>query len=223
MKEEMTTTPKDDLNVLLQLYFCIQNKLEFRLKRSEEPPTLSITVLAILAGTQFFSDSICSSNKLLNGKPNYLVLAIIYLYPIIVNISMQKASEEHKFIAILRGYSASLEKRINTLINKEIFIYNSELYDKYIEKITSKKKSSVCMASLSTYVAGLAPLVICIGLLIYNVLIYKYSQVTIIILIIIGIILFPVYFALIITSSKSIANTTAIKKEVECICNNKKQ
>jgi len=98
---------------------------------------------------------------------SFIISIICIFVPCLQFVSLQRGLQNHTFVAILRGYSASLEEEINKLINQELFIYNSKLIDKYIasQKVINSKgvKHSVLSTALIHYIL----LIVCVCFYIY--------------------------------------------------------
>ena len=87
---------------------------------------------------------------------NTLILSVICLaIPIVQIAGLQRGLESHTFVAMLRGYASHIEQEINTLIEDDLFLYNSRLIDEYIAKqrIGKPEKHSIKYSMLVTAIS----------------------------------------------------------------------
>ena len=121
-KKVVIKNEEKQLNVLITLYNCLLTDITFY--QNSGNSIEAIGVISAIAMPVF---------QLL--KVDSAIQSIVCLvFPFIQAVGLQRGLESHSFVAMLRGYAAFVEKKINKIIGENIFLYNSELVDEYIAK-----------------------------------------------------------------------------------------
>lgn len=143
------------LEVLLSLYNNVLTDIAFYQNQGDNTDIKDVLPIAIIPMLEIFD-------------VNTFIVSIACLFvPLIQCLSLQRGLQAHKFVAMLRGYAATIEESINDIIEENHFIYNSKLIDKYIasDKIVENKgiKTTWFTMGLLHY----AVLAVCFGFFIY--------------------------------------------------------
>lgn len=171
MQEESNIKIKDDnqidlavenrLSALISLYNNILNEILFYQGKGDNSEIINVVPLLIIPWLEIFGiDSI------------FLVILCVCI-PVIQIISLQRGIQSHMFVAMLRGYAASIEENINEIIERNYYIYNSVLIDKYIasDKVVKNKgmKTSWFATALVHYVVLIISGLFCFYFNIYDI------------------------------------------------------
>lgn len=143
------------LEALLSLYNSVLSDITFYQNQGDSTDVKDVLPLAIIPMLDIF------------GVNTFFITMVCLFVPLIQCSSIQRGLQAHKFVAILRGYAASIEEAINEILEEKHFIYNSILIDKYIasDKVVESKglKTSWFTTALMHY--GIVA--VCLGFFIY--------------------------------------------------------
>ncbi len=149
------TNKSPKLDALLSLYSNLLNEILFFQKEGDSTSIINVFPVVIIPILERF------------GVNSFIITIVCLMAPCIQVLSLQRGLQAHTFVAILRGYAANIEERINELIEDEAFIYNSVLIDKYIasQKVVESKglKTSWAVTAMMHYVIE----AICVAFFVY--------------------------------------------------------
>lgn len=146
---------KDQLAALLQVYEKILEDITIYQVKGDEASYSILTLFFALVGSVI----------LLNDMIHDILILVCLSVPIILMGSLQRSSQYHTFVAMLRGYAANLEKEMNRMLGREYLLYNSEYIDKYIASIKVPTKIPILknfrFSWFMIYLSNILPIVVC--------------------------------------------------------------
>lgn len=101
------------------------------------------------------------------GVNSFVIICACIFAPCIEILNLQRGLQAHTFVAMLRGYAASIEENINSIIGENHFLYNSCLVDKYIASQKVVKSRGLKTSMLTTFIMHYAIIAICIVFFFY--------------------------------------------------------
>ena len=143
------------LQALLSLYNNVISEIDFFQNQGDSTGVLNVITVVIIPLLNTF-------------KVNEFVVFCACLFaPCIVLLNLQRGLQAHTFVAMLRGYAASIEENINSIFGENHFLYNSFLVDRYIASQKVVKSRGLKTSMLTTFMMHYVILVICIGFFMY--------------------------------------------------------
>lgn len=143
------------LQALLSLYNNVISEIDFFQNQGDSTGVLNVITVVIIPLLNTF-------------KVNEFVVFCACLFaPCIVLLNLQRGLQAHTFVAMLRGYAASIEENINSIFGENHFLYNSCLVDRYIASQKVVKSRGLKTSMLTTFMMHYVILVICIGFFMY--------------------------------------------------------
>ena len=148
----MNENSKTDIKVsaLISLYNSINSDIIYYHNQGDSTGITNIIPIVIVPLLEVF------------GANNQVISVVALLLPIVQLISIQRGLKAHTFVAMLRGYSAYVEERINLLVEENVFVYNSKLIDEYIVKLTVSQNSKMRNSCFVTILMNCAVLLLCV-------------------------------------------------------------
>ena len=139
-----------EFNALLSLYSSLLNDITFYQNSGNNVEIVSIIAAIAIPVLQFL-------------KVDLIIQSVVCLaLPFVQAVGLQRGLESHSFVAMLRGYAAFVELKINGILGKNDFLYNSELVDEYIAKqrMGKTKKRGMKYSMLITLVGQILMVVV---------------------------------------------------------------
>ncbi len=146
----MSINAETKANTLISLYNTLNSEITYYQNQGDSTGIMNLIPIVIVPLLEVF------------GATNQIISIVALLAPTIQLINLQRGLQAHTFVAMLRGYSAYVEERINTLIEENSFVYNSKLIDKYIAKQTVSQNSKMKISWFVSILMHCAVLLVCV-------------------------------------------------------------
>lgn len=143
------------LEALLSLYNSVLSDITFYQNQGDSTDVKDVLPLAIIPMLDIF------------GVNTFFITMVCLFVPLIQCLSIQRGLQAHKFVAILRGYAASIEDAINEILEEKHFIYNSFLIDKYIASDKVVESKGLKTSWFTTALVHYGIVAVCLGFFIY--------------------------------------------------------
>lgn len=143
------------LKALLALYKNVISEIQFYQNQGDSTGVLNVITVVIIPIMQLF------------GIDSFVIICACIFAPCIEILNLQRGLQAHTFVAMLRGYAASIEENINNIIGENYYLYNSCLIDKYIASQKVVKSRGLKTSMLTIFIMHYAIIVICIGFFMY--------------------------------------------------------
>jgi len=143
------------IDTLLSLYNIVISDITFYQNQGDSTNIKDVIPIAIIPMLDLFD-------------VNTFIISMVCLFvPVIQCLSLQRGLQAHKFVAMLRGYAASIEDSINEILHEKHFIYNSVLIDKYIASDKVVKSNGKKTSWVVTVLIHYAILAVCLSFYVY--------------------------------------------------------
>lgn len=143
------------LQALLSLYNNVISEIDFFQNQGDSTGVINVVTVVIIPLLNTFNVN------------EFVVFCACLFAPCIVLLNLQRGLQAHTFVAMLRGYAASIEENINGIIGENHYLYNSCLVDRYIASQKVVKSRGLKTSMLTTFIMHYAIIVICIGFFIF--------------------------------------------------------